>query len=129
MALQNFDVQRYTRPDRRFYPSYNVAPGAWTPIARLARNDQGSTGTVRLAQATDHSGEGEAPGENGAPSADTRGAGGDDVARVVQSMKWGLVPSFTKKGEKPDHFRMVRIWVCISVCIRSCQMWCIYEWV
>ncbi|XP_024543738.1 embryonic stem cell-specific 5-hydroxymethylcytosine-binding protein-like isoform X1 [Selaginella moellendorffii] len=25
---------------------------------------------------------------------------------VVQAMKWGLVPSFTKKNEKPDHYRM-----------------------
>eukprot|EP00252_Welwitschia_mirabilis_P001982 TRINITY_DN11938_c0_g1_i1.p1 TRINITY_DN11938_c0_g1~~TRINITY_DN11938_c0_g1_i1.p1 ORF type:complete len:384 (+),score=86.54 TRINITY_DN11938_c0_g1_i1:202-1353(+) len=25
---------------------------------------------------------------------------------VVQCMKWGLVPSFTRKNEKPDHFRM-----------------------
>ncbi|KAJ7544576.1 hypothetical protein O6H91_09G083600 [Diphasiastrum complanatum] len=25
---------------------------------------------------------------------------------VVHCMKWGLVPSFTKKGTKPDHYRM-----------------------
>ncbi|KAM0935795.1 putative SOS response associated peptidase (SRAP) [Dioscorea sansibarensis] len=25
---------------------------------------------------------------------------------VIHCMKWGLVPSFTKKTEKPDHFRM-----------------------
>ncbi|XP_049932340.1 uncharacterized protein LOC116248767 isoform X2 [Nymphaea colorata] len=25
---------------------------------------------------------------------------------VVHSMKWGLIPSFTKKTEKPDHFKM-----------------------
>ncbi|KAL3828952.1 hypothetical protein ACJIZ3_017754 [Penstemon smallii] len=25
---------------------------------------------------------------------------------VLHSMKWGLIPSFTKKTEKPDHFRM-----------------------
>ncbi|KAG6554066.1 hypothetical protein Mapa_003981 [Marchantia paleacea] len=25
---------------------------------------------------------------------------------VVHCMKWGLIPSFTKKNEKPDHFRM-----------------------
>ncbi|CAN6487172.1 unnamed protein product [Victoria cruziana] len=25
---------------------------------------------------------------------------------VLHSMKWGLVPSFTKKTEKPDHFKM-----------------------
>ena len=64
----------------------------------------------------DRSGEDEAVG-NGAQSADTRTAGGDDVARVLQSMKWGLVPSFTKKGEKPDHYRMVRMGVCMYMCI------------
>ncbi|WIA21091.1 hypothetical protein OEZ85_005411 [Tetradesmus obliquus] len=26
--------------------------------------------------------------------------------RMLQTMKWGLVPSFTKPGETPDHFRM-----------------------
>ncbi|RZC00199.1 hypothetical protein D0Y65_022525 [Glycine soja] len=25
---------------------------------------------------------------------------------VLQCMKWGLIPSFTKKTEKPDHYRM-----------------------
>lgn len=32
------------------------------------------------------------------------GADGEEV--VVQCMKWGLIPSFTKKTEKPDHYRM-----------------------
>jgi hypothetical protein len=27
---------------------------------------------------------------------------------VVHCMRWGLVPSFTKKTEKPDYYRMVR---------------------
>ncbi|KAG0485882.1 hypothetical protein HPP92_009961 [Vanilla planifolia] len=31
---------------------------------------------------------------------------GGEPHPVVHSMKWGLVPSFTKKNEKPDHFRM-----------------------
>lgn len=31
---------------------------------------------------------------------------GNGVEPVVHCMKWGLVPSFTKKNEKPDHFRM-----------------------
>jgi hypothetical protein len=30
------------------------------------------------------------------------------VEPVVHCMKWGLVPSFTKKNEKPDHYKMVR---------------------
>lgn len=32
------------------------------------------------------------------------GSYGDGV--VLQSMKWGLIPSFTKKTEKPDHYKM-----------------------
>ncbi|XP_051143810.1 abasic site processing protein YMR114C isoform X2 [Andrographis paniculata] len=32
--------------------------------------------------------------------------GGDGNGVVLHCMKWGLVPSFTKKSEKPDHFRM-----------------------
>lgn len=31
---------------------------------------------------------------------------GDCNGAVVHCMKWGLIPSFTKKSEKPDHFRM-----------------------
>jgi putative SOS response-associated peptidase YedK len=30
----------------------------------------------------------------------------DGEVSVIQCMKWGLVPSFTGKNEKPDHFRM-----------------------
>jgi len=26
---------------------------------------------------------------------------------VVHCMKWGLIPSFTKKTDKPDHYKMV----------------------
>ncbi|KAL4434364.1 hypothetical protein ABPG75_000805 [Micractinium tetrahymenae] len=53
--------------DRQLYrPSHNVAPGAATPVVRVA----------------------------------------SDGERQVQSMRWGLVPSFTKKDEKPDFWRM-----------------------
>uniref|UniRef100_A0A453NFE7 Uncharacterized protein n=1 Tax=Aegilops tauschii subsp. strangulata TaxID=200361 RepID=A0A453NFE7_AEGTS len=41
-----------------------------------------------------------------------RAAGGEGGAEeqgpVIQCMKWGLVPSFSSKTDKPDHFRMVR---------------------
>ncbi|CAL4918449.1 unnamed protein product [Urochloa decumbens] len=63
----------------RFRPSYNVSPGAYLPV-----------GTVRAQTA--------ACGDGG------RGGGGAEP--VIQCMKWGLVPSFTGKTEKPDHFRM-----------------------
>lgn len=33
--------------------------------------------------------------------------GEKEVQPVVHCMKWGLVPSFTNKNEKPDHYRMV----------------------
>ena len=32
---------------------------------------------------------------------------GDAREPVVHCMRWGLVPSFTKKSERPDFFRMV----------------------
>lgn len=35
------------------------------------------------------------------------GEDGEEVEPVVHCMKWGLVPSFTKKNEKPDHYKMV----------------------
>ncbi len=30
----------------------------------------------------------------------------EDGVLQLHTMKWGLIPSFTKKGEKPDHYRM-----------------------
>eukprot|EP00877_Chromochloris_zofingiensis_P004829 jgi/Chrzof1/14347/UNPLg00621.t1 len=58
-------------PDRwvdkdKYKPSYNLSPGHWAPIVRLA----------------------------------------DDGQPEMHAMKWGLVPSFTKPGEQPDHWRM-----------------------
>ncbi|XP_029117817.1 uncharacterized protein [Elaeis guineensis] len=35
-----------------------------------------------------------------------KGSGQGREAPVIHCMKWGLVPSFTKKTEKPDHFKM-----------------------
>ncbi|XP_052171041.1 uncharacterized protein LOC127787175 [Diospyros lotus] len=32
--------------------------------------------------------------------------GSDGDAAVLHCMKWGLIPSFTKKSDKPDHYRM-----------------------
>ncbi|CAM0872791.1 unnamed protein product [Alopecurus aequalis] len=61
----------------RFRPSYNVSPGAYLPV-----------GAVRA----------RAMGDGG--------GGADEHVPVIQCMKWGLVPSFTGKSEKPDHFRM-----------------------
>lgn len=63
----------------RYRPSYNVSPGTYLPV-----------GTVR-ARPAGYDGGGDMDGE----------------VSVIQCMKWGLVPSFTGKNEKPDHFRMV----------------------
>uniref|UniRef100_A0A0E0PXT8 Embryonic stem cell-specific 5-hydroxymethylcytosine-binding protein n=1 Tax=Oryza rufipogon TaxID=4529 RepID=A0A0E0PXT8_ORYRU len=62
----------------RYRPSYNVSPGTYLPV-----------GTVR-ARPAGYDGGGDMDGE----------------VSVIQCMKWGLVPSFTGKNEKPDHFRM-----------------------
>lgn len=35
-----------------------------------------------------------------------RGGGTEGEEAIVHCMKWGLVPSFTKKSEKPDHYKM-----------------------
>lgn len=32
----------------------------------------------------------------------------DSEGYAVHWMKWGLIPSFTKKSEKPDHYKMVK---------------------
>uniref|UniRef100_A0A0E0HQX5 Embryonic stem cell-specific 5-hydroxymethylcytosine-binding protein n=1 Tax=Oryza nivara TaxID=4536 RepID=A0A0E0HQX5_ORYNI len=62
----------------RYRPSYNVSPGTYLPV-----------GTV-WARPAGYDGGGDMDGE----------------VSVIQCMKWGLVPSFTGKKEKPDHFRM-----------------------
>lgn len=33
----------------------------------------------------------------------------DSEGYVLHCMKWGLIPSFTKKTEKPDHYKMVKV--------------------
>jgi hypothetical protein len=64
-----------------------VSPGAYLPV-----------GAVRA----------RAPGDDG-----DGGGGAEEHVPVIQCMKWGLVPSFTGKNEKLDHFRMV--WTAPSV--------------
>lgn len=36
-----------------------------------------------------------------------RATGEAEESPAIRCMKWGLVPSFTKKTEKPDHYKMV----------------------
>lgn len=63
----------------KYRPSYNVSPGAYLPVVAKRREKK----------AGGEEGEGES-------------------SPVLLCMKWGLVPSFTKKTDKPDHYRMVR---------------------
>ncbi|KAM3295324.1 hypothetical protein ACQJBY_037915 [Aegilops geniculata] len=60
----------------RFRPSYNVTPGVYLPVGTLRARAVGGEG------------------------------GAEEQGPVIQCMKWGLVPSFSSKTDKPDHFRM-----------------------
>ncbi|KAM3731354.1 hypothetical protein ACB098_12G157000 [Castanea mollissima] len=62
----------------RYRPSYNVSPGHHLPVVR---REQGSSSSAAAAVSES-----------------------DGV--VVHCMKWGLIPSFTKKSDKPDHYKM-----------------------
>lgn len=127
-------IQRVTRvPSRRwidmdrYRSSYNVAPGFYTPVVRMVNRDQsnrerrgergrggdGERGdSGRVGEGEGMRGEGEREGEGEGEGVGEREGGGErdrgegERERVVQCMKWGLVPSFTKKSEKPDYFRM-----------------------
>lgn len=33
----------------------------------------------------------------------------ESEGHVIHCMKWGLIPSFTKKTDKPDHYKMVNL--------------------
>ncbi|XAR60901.1 hypothetical protein NMG60_11034442 [Bertholletia excelsa] len=50
------------------------------------------------------------PSYNVAPGRDLpvvrREDSGDGEGAVLHCMKWGLIPSFTKKSDKPDHYKM-----------------------
>lgn len=61
----------------RYRPRYNVSPGSYMPVVRRGSGSDGQT------------------------QGDAKGQG-----HVLHCMKWGLIPSFTKKTEKPDHYRM-----------------------
>lgn len=65
----------------RYRPSYNVSPGFNLPVIRR-EDGQGEDGL------------GQVQGQEA------------EQGVVLQCMKWGLIPSFTKKTEKPDHYKM-----------------------
>lgn len=43
---------------------------------------------------------------------------------IVHCMRWGLVPSFTKKSERPDFYRMVRM-PSVFLCVKRSGVNCI----
>jgi putative SOS response-associated peptidase YedK len=59
-----------------YRPSENASPGAKMPIIKLKHADEDEESTEVCSQL------------------------------VVEPMQWGLVPSFTKQGSKPDFYRM-----------------------
>ena len=52
---------------------------------------------------------------------------GKDGLPELHTMTWGLVPSFTKKDTKPDHFRMVGFAVKSLVVHAGYQVQCAYS--
>ncbi|XP_023891332.1 uncharacterized protein LOC112003380 isoform X1 [Quercus suber] len=68
----------------RYRPSYNVSPGHHLPVVRREQRSSSSSASASASAA----------------------AASESDAVVVHCMKWGLIPSFTKKFDKPDHFKM-----------------------
>ncbi|KAF5177926.1 Embryonic stem cell-specific 5-hydroxymethylcytosine-binding protein [Thalictrum thalictroides] len=62
----------------RYHPRYNVSPGSYMPVVRTgdASNSKSNSNDAQL------------------------------VGVVLHCMKWGLIPSFTNKTHKPDHYKM-----------------------
>ncbi|MQL77500.1 hypothetical protein Taro_009910 [Colocasia esculenta] len=66
----------------KYRPSYNVSPGTYLPVVAYRKEK-------KKAEAGE-----EDEGKDG------------ERCPVLHCMKWGLVPSFTKKSDKPGHYRM-----------------------
>lgn len=107
----------------RFNPTYNALPGAYLPVVCAPRSTSPASRTVkkgRTAKGTQAKGDSENGRgidfkeerpclEGGWDTAqEMKGGGGGWGLRVVHVMKWGLVPSFAPKSDRPDHFKMVR---------------------
>jgi putative SOS response-associated peptidase YedK len=65
----------------RYQPSHNLAPGGWSPVvvAAAAAAAAAPAGGAAAAAAPEHE---------------------------VRTMRWGLVPSYTKPSDKPDPWRL-----------------------
>ena len=78
-----------------YAPRYNAAPGCVLPVLRLAAP---AAADGAATEATEQFAS-DAPVEaTDAPDAPRE--------RQLQSMRWGLIPSWTKRDETPDYYRM-----------------------
>ncbi|EEP80325.1 conserved hypothetical protein [Uncinocarpus reesii 1704] len=86
--------------------TYNFAPGYFGPVYRADTPDQGGYDPAEA-----HDGQQRAPGQQesettGEPQ-DSRKEGGEEHVRYkLQSMKWGLIPFWTKRS--PDYGSLMR---------------------
>lgn len=93
----------------RYVPTENVSPGRWTPVIRpaLRPSERGAKDEGQHGDAVDNQPATAQPEEIVRGSSVSEGpetSGRADVA--IQSMRWGLVPSFTKATGHPDPWRM-----------------------
>jgi putative SOS response-associated peptidase YedK len=102
------------RDREQYRPRYNASPGAWLPVLRMsppagAEEQHVAEGEEvpeapreRLLQVCTRSAEiaGRAPASKPSRCADARCA-----VAASQTMRWGLVPSFTRKDATPNFFR------------------------
>ncbi|KAL2641664.1 hypothetical protein R1flu_009251 [Riccia fluitans] len=92
----------------RYRPSYNISPGRYMPVLRYMQAGA-ATGQDLRAQAVGASTEHDSRQQDGAArEKESSEQVSGEVSRepVVHFMKWGLVPSYTKKNETPDHYFM-----------------------
>ncbi|KAL3677848.1 hypothetical protein R1sor_020804 [Riccia sorocarpa] len=107
----------------RYRPSYNAAPGRYMPVVRYTQGGgvtgqdgrQQAAGAATEEEPRQHAGTAavevsgqQASGEVSTEAVASRQQASGEVSKepVVQFMKWGLVPSYTKKNETPDHYMM-----------------------
>lgn len=78
-------------------PQYNCIPGMVTPVVYYEKPSFLPSAVLESAGASSAT-------ASKSPSSGS-GASSGEYIRVVRSMHWGLIPFFTKPGQKPDFFR------------------------
>lgn len=114
-----------------YHPTFNAAPGAALPVVRLAPEGGGSAEifTMRCGQwsAWDCYIEGNsAMGSHSHQLQPTACAATlrPSHSAANQACRWGLVPSYTKKDDRPDFFRMVGAAAGAGCEQGAAQAWC-----